>query len=288
MTGRNNPVRVGSARLHADFVYASVSDGTIRKYDAAGNFSIFAPALSPQNYFGLAFDGSGNFYAANGNNTIQRFDANGNRVQFASLNDVYGLAFNGGYLYAASVHNNVIMKYDSNGNASVYATFNDFEPLDLAFDASGNLYASGSSFGTIMKFDSTGQRSPFGTGYFLAVDQSGHLYSTISGNPSQPTGTIMKYDSAGNGSVFASSVFSPGGLAFDSGGNLYVSESGAGTITEFDPSGNRSTFANLNPNFSVFLATQVPEPSLAGFAAAGVVLATFARRRNHKWIRPRF
>jgi len=58
--------------------------------------------------------------------------------------------------------------------------------------------------------------------------------------------TIVKFDSSGNRSTFAS-VSSVNVLAFDSSGNLYVSEpeGNSGTIVKFDSSGNRSTFASL-------------------------------------------
>src|SRR6516225_2604880 len=54
-------------------------------------------------------------------------------------------------------------------------------------------------------------------------------------------GKIFKFTWDGVQSIFASGLNYPGGLAFDSGGNLFVADNG--NIYKFDPLGARSTFA---------------------------------------------
>src|SRR5512135_3305423 len=98
---------VGSAgRAEAGQVlYASFDNGTIERFDLATGQDLgpFASGLSsPQ---GLAFDASGNLFAANsGNNTIAKITSGGTVSPFASgLSSPQGLAFDAsGNLYVAN------------------------------------------------------------------------------------------------------------------------------------------------------------------------------------------
>jgi hypothetical protein len=76
---------------HADYIYVSCS-GTIEKFDSGGNKSLFASGTTIP--LGLAFDRSGNLYAATWYwGTIVKFDSSGNRFTFASgLNSPCGIA----------------------------------------------------------------------------------------------------------------------------------------------------------------------------------------------------
>jgi glucose/arabinose dehydrogenase len=55
---------------------------------------------------------------------------------------------------------------------------------------------------------------------------------------------MMKYESSGKGTVFASGLNNPYGLAFDSSGYLYVSNTYAGTIEKFNSGGSKTNFAS--------------------------------------------
>jgi glucose/arabinose dehydrogenase len=56
--------------------------------------------------------------------------------------------------------------------------------------------------------------------------------------------TITEIAPSGAQSAFASGLSDPRGLAFDSAGNLFVSDGGSGNIYEFTPGGAQSTFAS--------------------------------------------
>jgi hypothetical protein len=165
-------VLLTSVIAHADYIYVSCY-GTIEKFDSSGNRSTFASGLYSR---GLAFDSSGNLYAAdNGINTIDKFDSSGNRSTFASFSTMdggIGLAFDSsGNLYATDYGYGTIEKFDSSGNRSTFAS--GLYSMGLAFDSSGNLYAAEYDYGTIEKFDSSGNRSIFASGLnspmFVAV-----------------------------------------------------------------------------------------------------------------------
>jgi sugar lactone lactonase YvrE len=74
--------------------------------------------------------------------------------------------------------------------------------------------------------------------------------------------TIDKLDSVGNVSTFATAASGlnyPGGLAFDTSGNLYVGNTGGGlqgtdTIEKFDSSGNGSIFTSTGLSYPTGLA----------------------------------
>jgi hypothetical protein len=71
----------------------------------------------------------------------------------------------------------------------------------------------------------------------------------------------------------------PGGLAFNSAGDLFATS--GGNIYEFTPGGAQSTFAS-GLNVPVDLAFQtVPEPSVLGLLAVGAA-AVLGRCRRHK------
>jgi secreted PhoX family phosphatase len=76
---------------------------------------------------GLAFDGNGNLYVANGVSTIEKFNSSGQGSTFTSTNLV-----------------NL--------------------PIDLAFDSSGNLYVANHGAGDILKFKPDGIGSVFAYG----------------------------------------------------------------------------------------------------------------------------
>jgi DNA-binding beta-propeller fold protein YncE len=73
---------------------------------------------------GLAFDSAGFLYAANGNNTIVRFDAAGTPFLFANtgLHGPVGIGFDSqGNLYAVNDDNSTIVKFDASGTPTLFA-----------------------------------------------------------------------------------------------------------------------------------------------------------------------
>jgi DNA-binding beta-propeller fold protein YncE len=88
----------------------------------------------------------------------------------------------------------------------------------------------------------------------LVFDSAGNLFvSSTNGN----SGSILEFTPGGVESTFATGLTSPRGLAFDSTGNLFVTENiggPLGDILEFTPGGIETVFASglSNPQFLTF------------------------------------
>lgn len=259
-----------STLSRADYLYVTGTNHTILKFDLSGQGqgTVFASGL-PDDTYGLALDTNGNLYVE-GDSTILRFDPSGQGSVFASTGGGGGgLAFDtSGNLYAAcSAINGWIKKFDPSGRGSVFASGLD-GAAGLAFDRSGNLYVVSFLNDTIWEFDSSGNGSVFvNSGLYsavgLAFDSSGNL---CVGSQTSPV-EIEKFDSSGNGSVFAYLGFLqyPLGLAFDSSGNLYVGTSSVGNgpgpvILKLDSRGNESVFVDSGLADPYYIAIQTARP----------------------------
>lgn len=140
---------------------------------------------------------------------------------------VFGLAFDStGNLYAAASGAQTIYKFAPNGMRTVFVGPSAFAagefPRGLAFDSSGNLFVSIETF-TVSGADSivyvtpTGVKNTFATGLTaprgLAFDSSGNLF--VAESNTAPDGDILKFaPGGGSPTVFASGLNRPQFLTF--------------------------------------------------------------------------
>jgi DNA-binding beta-propeller fold protein YncE len=231
----------------------------------------------------VAIDSSGNVYIADsGNNRIQKFSSDGTFItKWGSLgngtgqfHEPSGIAVDSsGNVYVADFSNDRIQKFSSTGTfitkwGSPGSGDGQFAtPYGVAVDSSGNVYVSDENH-RIQKFTSTGTfitkwgSVPWGNGdgqfatpIGIAVDYSGNIYVADMENKRvqkfTSTGTfITKWGSA---IVNVSDINIDGkfgfviGIAVDSSGNVYVSDScgacrgangsGSNHIQEFSSTG---------------------------------------------------
>ncbi len=213
--------------------------GPYRIETVAGSSNIGdgGPATSAQitNIQGIALDSAGNLYltdtdnarvrkvAANGTITtlagtgVAGFSGDGGPATSAQLNLPYGLAVDStGAVYVADLGNNRVRKITPGGTISTVAgngamlsagdggaatAASLMSPRNLAIDASGNLYIS--------EFDGHRVREVAPTGTITTIAGTG--VAGYSGDNGSPTQAQLAY---------------PAGLAFDSGGSLYIADSG--------------------------------------------------------------
>ena len=186
----------------ADLLYVSLDNNTIVAYDTtSGDGSTIAASM---NTFastnlaipaGLAFDSSGNLYAANeDNDTISKFNDSGTFLSQinSNLNDPCGLAFDSsGNLYAANNLDSTISKFNSAGTFLSQINSNLGNPVGLAFDTSGNLYAANISGFTITRFNASGTFLILQLDFSLDSVSSGTIviesgHSLVSATPYRP------------------------------------------------------------------------------------------------------
>jgi hypothetical protein len=278
------------AASRADNLFVAYGgSGTIEEFNSSGLGTVFASGLN--GLTGLAFDRSGNLYAAVGD-TVEKFDSSGVGTVFAStgLNLPWGLAFDGaGNLYVSNPGNNTIEKFNSSGAGTVFASGLNL-PSSLAFDSSGNLFAAVGD--TVEEFTSLGVGTVFASGLNgatgLAFDRDGNLYVSNVGDS-----TIRKFSPAGADlGLFAdanSYLYRPFLLAFDRAGNLYAADSKgtvnspfpmAAIIAEIDSSGANAGIFYSSPVPPTGMAFEtIPEPSTWALLAVGLIALFSVKRR---------
>jgi sugar lactone lactonase YvrE len=286
--------------LAVDLLYVSLGNNTIVTYDTTGNDGSGIAATKAvfsssnlNNPYGLAFDSSGNLYAANfGDSTISKFNASGTYVSNISTNLIHptGLAFDSlSNFYAANYGNSTISKFSSSGSYLSNISTNLSGPHGLAFDSAGNLYSANENDNTISKFNASGAyvssigsstnlSSPVG----LAFDSSGNLFAV---NYYGTSSFISKFNASGAyvgtiGSISNASL--SWGLAFDSSGNLYVANNNIGSISKFSSSGTflTSWYTGASSGFLAFQPVTVPEPSTYALSAIATVVITYLAKRH--------
>lgn len=177
---------------------------------------------------GITLDASGNIYVFDGTFArIQKFDSNGNYIlQFGSAgsgNGQFSSAWTGsmaidknGDIYVVDNINGRIQKFDANGNYlsqfPVVATGADVTyPMAVALDASGTIYVT-----------AIGQTS------------AGDLVNEVIKYDANGT-AVSRFGSNGTGDgQFTTFMF---GIAIDTVGDVYVSDSSAGRVEKFDSNG---------------------------------------------------
>jgi sugar lactone lactonase YvrE len=279
---------------HAQNLYVSVNgaecgyncsnfSGSISEYTPAGMQSTIASSLARPR--GLAFDSSGNLFAAV-NHFGPPFQFQGRILKLpplghqsvlgnVALSIIEGLVTDSGgnvFAMAQSASNTIgdvsnIYKFAPDGRRMLFGSV-DIGGFGLALDSAGNLYAAVADEQTIYKFTTNGTRSVFaGPSAFtenafpvgLAVDSTGNLFVSTEGDPGNDT--ILEFTPTGMESTFATGLNNPRGLAFDGSGYLFVAESNPapdGDILKFAPGGGAPTVFASGIDLPEFLAFGPP------------------------------
>jgi len=246
--GIDDPIGVAVDSIGNLFI-ADADNNRIRKVDTYGTITTVAgngnadyagdggPATNAAlSYpYGVAVDGAGNLFIADlGNNRIRKVDTNGiistvagngtvgysgdgSLATNAALADPYGVAVDGtGHLFIADLGNNRIRKvdplglistvagngtagYSGDGGLAINAACS--APAGVAVDVAGNLFIADSGNNRIREVGTNG----------IIFTVVGNGTAGHSGDDGQATNAVLSY---------------PIGVAVDSGGNLFIADSG--------------------------------------------------------------
>jgi tripartite motif-containing protein 71 len=250
----------------------------IQKYGVSGNLILqWGTSGSINAAAGIAVDSSGDVFVLDGgNNQILKFDSSGNAGTPASwsgkgannggtdFNSPNGIVATNGGLYVADTHNNAVKCYDSSsgyyyGQWSIALS----GPTGITADTSTSptFYIADNGNNRIVKttdgstINASWGSAGSGNGQFtglasVAVDSSGNVYAAdlpysggVAGNG---VGRVQKFsgsgtfiDSWGGLALTGNGQLSgPGGVAFDSAGNVYVCDIDNSRIQKFSPTGS--------------------------------------------------
>ncbi|HYW69980.1 MAG TPA: tandem-95 repeat protein, partial [Pyrinomonadaceae bacterium] len=246
-------------------LYVADSDNhRIEKFDTSGNFLLQWGGHGTGNGLfdnprGVAVDVSGNVYITDvGNNRVQKFGSNGNYLTQWGANGtnpgqfgfVAGVVVDTmGYVYVTDASNNNVQKFTSNGAFASKLDGNPGSPLNTPFgcavDTLGNLYVSNGN-NKIVKLGNHGPEmywtltidQQMGAGLSIAIDKAGDIYATDGGYQVlkfHPDGTFVT-TWGGNGNSDGQFA-EPFGIAFDSVGNVYVTDVFRPQVQVFTPDG---------------------------------------------------
>jgi len=234
---------------------------------------------------GVAVDGSGNVYVADGNNYAIR------KITPAGVVSTIAGSRSPGF---------------TNGTGTA-ATF--YLPRGVAVDGSGNVYVGDAGNNAIRKItpagvvstlagsgslgfgNGTGTAATFSAPNGVAVDGSGSVYVADTGNnairkitPAGVVSTLAGSVSSGftNGTGTAATFYYPSDVAVDNSGNVYVAEFGNNAIRKITPAGVVSTLAGSgSPGFTNGTGTAATFTSPYGVAVDGSGNVYVADVTNH-------
>ena len=198
---------------------------------------------------GVTVDNVGNVYVADsGNNTIRQITGNGVVTTLAGNATQSGSA--DGTNQTALFNHPFGVAADSTGNIYVTDAYN-FTLRDVT--TNGVVTTLAGSAGQFGSADGTGSAAQFSLPSGVAVNGTGNIYAadtgnstirlvtsngvvtTLGGSPGQTGST----DAPGN----AAQYFSPGGVAVDNAGNVYVADTANSTIRKMTTDGGVTTLA---------------------------------------------
>ena len=229
---------------------ADPENNNVQKFNNSGTYleSYGSTGLSNGAFaqpYGNAVDGAGNVYVTDVfNNRVQKFDSSGNFITKwgtrgggnGEFNAPIGVAVDSANnVYVTEVYNNRVQKFDANGNfitkwggtsSGSYGSYGPYgetesgggdgefyNPTGIVVDSSNNVYVADTSNHRIQKFSSSGT--------FITKWGSADIGSYGSSNPG-----------SGNGEFTY-----PGGIAIDSGNNIYVADNQNDRIQKFTSTG---------------------------------------------------
>jgi len=190
----------------------------------------------------MAFDPKGNLFVVE-HKSIVKYASDGTRTIFANLLSPFFLAVDksGGLFVGDGADSDSLFRFGPDGKKTfVYSLSGLSDPTTEICDRAGNLFIGDGLESSVFKFTPNRRKSTVATKVnqqLMAIDPSDNLFvMTEDGH------ILLKVTPAGVKSTAASGFESPGGLAVDLAGNVFV-EADPDTVYKLKPDGSKSVFA---------------------------------------------
>lgn len=222
----NNPLGSNPPNVTADLVFGI--DSTGKNFTARGGPTAKLNANGIDSPVGLALDANGNLYVADNqfNRILEFNNPVGSNPPNVTADLVIGVDSTG-------------KNFNSLGTCGVPGEISLCFPTGMALDRNGNLYVAGSGWNQVVEYNNPLGSNPPNVIADLA-------FSPLSGDYC-------------NFPVSATELCNPGGLAFDTQGNLYVADTGNNRVVVYNqPLGGSSSAPTPTPPTPTATATPTP------------------------------
>ncbi|WP_162616221.1 S-layer homology domain-containing protein [Paenibacillus lutimineralis] len=245
---------LNGGKVHAASGYTINTVAGIGTNDYSGDGGSAASA-ELNNPSGVAVDSTGNLYIADSSNhRVRKVDVSG-KISTIAGTGTGGYSGDGGPATSAQLNNPYRLTLDSVGNLYIVDYSND---CIRKVDVSGNISTVAGGRGNGYSGDggpATSAKLSYPDG--VAVDSSGNLYIADKGNHrirkvdtsgtiSTVAGTGVRGYSGDGGDAASAQLNSPLGVAVDSSGNLYISDTFNHRVRKVDATGKISTLAGTD------------------------------------------
>lgn len=182
--------------------------------------------------------------------TISNIISNLDITTFASgFTSLEGIAINSNNeVYVSEHFSGKIYNLDNNGSQTEFAT-SGFYANDLAFNSEDKLFICAPFFGKLFEVDDAGNLTEyvdaFGDSPYGITFYNNKMYYTTGFNA-----TVYEVDNDKTKTDFSNGYFSTEGIAFDSKGNLYVSDKNDRKLYKVTPNGTKTVIATGSSTIS--------------------------------------
>jgi streptogramin lyase len=192
--------------------------------------------------YGIATDGDGNVYTANGgSNTVSKIAPDGTTTTLGTTGaGPRGIAVDtDGNVYTSNLDASTVSKITPDGTSTIVGT-TGLKPRGIAVDTDGNVYTANTDSETVSKITPAGASTIFGTTgntpVAIAIDANGNVYTA-----NVDSDTVSKITAGGISTILGVTGSGPVDITVDADGNVYTANQASDDVSKIAPDGTTTT-----------------------------------------------